>query len=56
MDYIEPGKIKQLKINVKHLITNSDDESIRNNVLQEINLLIEVSEQNRRYLHPAKNA
>jgi hypothetical protein len=44
MDYLEPGKIRQLKGNVKHLISNSDEEAIRNSVLQEINLLIEVSE------------
>lgn len=55
MDYLEPGKIRQLKGNVKHLLANSDEEAIRNSVLQEINLLIEVSEQNRRFLHPSQS-
>ena len=44
MDYLEPGKIRQLKSNSKQLLSNSDEESTRNSVLQEINLLIEVSE------------
>ena len=51
MDYLEPGKIRQLKVQAKQLNTNSDEESVRLSVLQEIDSLIELSEQNRRQMN-----
>ena len=44
MDYLEPGKIRQLRQLAKTLNQNPDEEGVRNGVLQEINLLIELSE------------
>ncbi len=52
MDYLEPGKIRQMKSISKQLMANSDDETTRNGILQEVNLLIELSEQNRKFLYP----
>ena len=44
MDYIEPGKIRQLRIQAKQLNQSADEESVRLSVLQEIDTLIELSE------------
>lgn len=54
MDYLEPGKIRQLRYKVKNLSLNPDEDSARLPVLQEIDSLIELSEANRRSL-PANN-
>ena len=55
MDYLEPGKIRQLRIQSRQLSQNADEEPVRVSVLQEIDSLIELSEQNRRSL-PSNNA
>lgn len=55
MDYLEPGKIRQLRIQARQLNQNADEEPVRVGVLQEIDSLIELSEQNRRSL-PSNNA
>lgn len=47
MDYLEPGQIKQLRIQSKQLNQNSDEELVRKNVHQEIDNLINKSETNR---------
>lgn len=52
MDYLEAGKIRQLRTFAKHLIFNSEEGSTCQNVLSEINVLIEISEANRRALAP----
>ena len=36
MDYLEPGKIRQLRIQSKQLSSQSDEEPVRSSVLQEI--------------------
>ena len=52
MDYIEAGKIRQLRLNSKQLINNHEEEPVRLGVLQEIENLIETSEANRRSSMP----
>jgi hypothetical protein len=44
MDYLDPGKIRQLRIQARQLNQNADDETVRLAVLQEIDSLIELSE------------
>lgn len=44
MDYLEAGKIRQLRIQSKQLATLADEEAIRVAVLHEIDNLIELSE------------
>lgn len=56
MDYLEGGKLMQLRSLAKQLNQNSDDELIRNNTLQELDMLIELSEQNRRVFYPQSNS
>ena len=57
MDYLEPGKIRQLRIESKRLNQSADEEQVRLGVLQEIAILIELSEQNRRTaFDPSKSA
>ena len=51
MDYLEPGKIRQLRVSSKQLNTSADEEPVRLSVLQEIDNLIELSELNRRTVH-----
>ncbi len=48
MDYLEAGKIRQLRLNSKQLSNNHEEEPVRLNVLQEIENLIETSEASRR--------
>ena len=55
MDYLEPGKIKGLRLKAKQLVTNPDDEAHRVGVLSEIDLLIETSEANRRASNPSNS-
>lgn len=49
IEYLEVGKIRSLRLAAKHFLANPDDETLRQNVLNEINHFIEVSEQNRRH-------
>lgn len=50
MDYLEAGKIRQLRIQSKQLVSSSEEESVRTATLNEIESLIETSEANRRAL------
>ena len=52
IDYLEAGQIRSLRQQVKQLNGNTEDDALRNNVLNEINQLIEISEQNRRAQAP----
>ena len=44
MDYIEAGKIRQLRIISKQLVNMSEDQANRDNALSEIDMLIDISE------------
>jgi len=48
MDYLEPGSIRELKARVKTFLKLPDEETTRLPVIEEIESLIEASEQNRR--------
>lgn len=52
IDYLEAGQIRSLRQQVKQLNANTEDDGLRNTVLNEINQLIEISEQNRRAQAP----
>lgn len=56
MDYLEAGKIRTLKSHAKHLMFNSEDGATCQNVLSEINVLIEISEANRKAIAPNSNS
>jgi hypothetical protein len=50
MDYLEPGSLRELKSRAKKFLSLPDDEEARVQVAEEIEVLIETSEQNRRKL------
>lgn len=48
MDYLEPGSMRELKLKGRAFLKAPEEESLRLSVIDDIEMLIEVSEQNRR--------
>ena len=56
IDYLEAGQIRSLRQLAKPMTSNTEDDTMRTKVLDEINQLIEISEQNRRAQAPNSGA
>lgn len=48
MDYLEGGSLKELRIRVRKFLISPEEDEVRIPVVEEIEVLIELSEQNRR--------
>lgn len=47
-DYLDTGVLKELRTRSRHFLASPEDEELRVPVIEEIEMLIEVAEQNRR--------
>jgi len=52
MDYLEGGRLKELRSRVRKFLTAPEEDETRLPVVEEIEVLIEMSEQNRRKQNP----
>lgn len=48
MDYLDLGKLKELRSRVRKFLNSPEEDETRLPVIEEIEVLIELSEQNRR--------
>lgn len=48
MDYLEGGSLKELRTRVRKFLISPEEDEVRIPVVEEIEVLIELSEQNRR--------
>lgn len=52
MDYLTAGSLKELRARCRKFLGSPDDEELQGPVIEEVETLIETSEQNRRKLAP----